>query len=131
MTSEIAAAPDASAPLAPTELSRIAQDLQIRRTQVEHVVKLIDAGNSIPFITRYCKEQTGGLPEMPLRLIHERVQRVRAFADRQQTILKSIETQGKLTDELKAAIVAADYPRRLEDLFLPFKPKKKSLAGEA
>ena len=106
------------------DLSRIAQDLQIRKVQVESVVQLLDEGNTIPFITRYRKERTGGLDEEVLRIIQERVGLLRQLADRKQTILKSIEDQGKLTDELRAAILAADNPKRLEDLYLPYKPKK-------
>jgi uncharacterized protein len=131
MTTEIATQADPPQLLAAADLSRIAQDLQIRKTQVEHVVQLLDTGNTIPFITRYRKEVTGGLNENALRHIHDRVKHIRDFADRKQTILKSIESQGKLTDELKSAIMAADFPRRLEDLYQPYKPKKKSLAGEA
>ncbi len=86
------------------DLSRIAQDLQIRKIQVESVVQLLDEGNTIPFITRYRKERTGGLDEEVLRIIQERVALLRQLADRKQTILKSIENQGKLTDELRAAI---------------------------
>ena len=106
------------------DLSRIAQDLQIRKVQVESVVQLLDDGNTIPFITRYRKERTGGLDEEVLRIIQERVGLLRQLADRKQTVLKSIENQGKLTDELRAAIVAAENPKRLEDLYLPYKPKK-------
>src|SRR5213592_3261483 len=98
------------------DLSRIAQDLQIRKVQVEAVVQLLDEGNTIPFITRYRKERTGGLDEEILRIIQERVGQLRQLADRKQTILKSIDNQGKLTDELRAAILAADNPKRLEDL---------------
>src|SRR5437870_6426631 len=89
------------------DLSRIAQDLQIRKVQLESVVQLLDQGNTIPFITRYRKERTGGLDEEVLRVIQERVHNVRALSDRKQTILRSIEIQGKLTEELKAAILAA------------------------
>src|SRR5437763_1119657 len=113
------------------DLSRIAQDLQIRKVQVESVVQLLDEDNTIPFITRYRKERTGGLDEEVLRIIQERVALLRQLADRKQTILKSIDHQGKLTDELRAAILAADNPKRLEDLYLPFKPKKRSLATAA
>jgi uncharacterized protein len=113
------------------DLSRIAQDLQIRKVQVEAVVQLLDEGNTIPFITRYRKERTGGLDEETLRIIQERVGLLRQLADRKQTILKSIEGQGKLTDELRAAILAADNPKRLEDLYLPYKPKKRTLATAA
>jgi transcriptional accessory protein Tex/SPT6 len=113
------------------DLSRIAQDLQIRRNQVENVVQLLDEGNTIPFITRYRKERTGGLNEDMLRIIQERLHNLRQLAERKQTILRSIENQGKLTPELRAAILAADHPRRLEDLYLPYKPKKRTLATTA
>jgi len=113
------------------DLSRIAQDLQIRKVQVEAVVQLLDEGNTIPFITRYRKERTGGLDEDVLRTIQERIGLLRQLADRKQTILRTIENQGKLTDELRAAILAADNPKRLEDLYLPYKPKKRSLAATA
>ncbi|HZV05946.1 MAG TPA: Tex-like N-terminal domain-containing protein [Gemmataceae bacterium] len=113
------------------DLSRIAQDLQIRKTQVENVVQLLDEGNTIPFITRYRKERTGGLNEDLLRIIQERVHLLRQLAERKQTILRSIENQGKLTPELRSAILSADNPRRLEDLYLPYKPKKRSLATAA
>jgi uncharacterized protein len=113
------------------DLSRIAQDLQIRKVQVENVVQLLDEGNTIPFITRYRKERTGGLNEEVLRTIQERVHLLRQLAERKQTILRTIENQGKLTPELRSAILAADNPRRLEDLYLPYKPKKRTLATTA
>src|SRR5499427_358588 len=115
----------------PVDLGRIAQDLQIRRVQVESVVQLLDEGNTVPFITRYRKERTGGLDEEVLRIIQERVGLLRQLAERKQTILRSIDGQGKLTDELRAAILSADNPKRLEDLYLPYKPKKRSLATAA
>src|SRR4051812_30800702 len=115
----------------PLDLSRIAQDLQIKKVLVENVVQLLDEENTIPFITRYRKERTGGLDEEVLRTIQERVGLLRQLADRKQTILRSIDGQGKLTDELRAAILAADNPKRLEDLYLPYKPKKRSLATAA
>src|SRR6059036_2376930 len=117
--------------ISPQECARIAQDLQIRKVQVESVVQLLDEGNTVPFITRYRKERTGGLDEELIRIIQGRVQLLRQLAERKQTILKSIEGQGKLTDELRAAIVAAETPKRLEDLYLPYKPKKKTPASEA
>jgi competence ComEA-like helix-hairpin-helix protein len=115
----------------PHDLSRIAQDLQIRKGQVEAVVRLLDDENTVPFITRYRKEATGGLNEEAIRRIQERLKQLRQLADRKQTILKSIAYQGKLTEDLTQAILAADFPKRLEDLYLPFKPKKKSKATEA
>ena len=121
--------PNPGAP--PSDLSRIAQDLQIRKVQVEAVVQLLDEGNTVPFITRYRKERTGGLDEEKIRRVEDRVRELRQLGDRKQTILKSIEGQGKLTDELRGAILAAETPKRLEDLYLPFKPKKRTLATEA
>ena len=113
------------------DLGRIAQDLQIRRVQVESVVQLLDEGNTVPFITRYRKERTGNLNEVVIREIQLRVQRLRELAERKETILKAIEAQGKLTPDLSAAIRAADNPKRLEDLYLPFKPKKRTKASDA
>src|SRR5262249_31923657 len=115
----------------PLDLSRIAQDLQIRRVQVESVVQLLDEGNTVPFITRYRKERTGGLNEDLIRHIQARIQYLRQLADRKQTILKSIEAQGKLTDDLRKAVLAAETSKRLEDVYLPYKPKKRTLAAIA
>ena len=105
--------------------------MQIRKVQVENAVQLLDEGNTIPFITRYRKERTGGLQEDVLRLIQMRVTFLRQLNDRRRTILRSIEGQGKLTDELKQAILSADTVKRLEDLYLPYKPKRRSLASTA
>jgi uncharacterized protein len=113
------------------DLGRIAQDLQIRRVQVESVVQLLDEGNTVPFITRYRKERTGNLNEVVIREIQVRVQRLRDLAERKETILKAIEKQGKLEPELAAAIRAAESLKRLDDLYLPFKPKKRTKASEA
>jgi uncharacterized protein len=113
------------------DLGRIAQDLQIKRVQVESVVKLLDEANTVPFITRYRKEQTGNLNEVMIREIQIRVQKLRDLVERKETILKTIEAQGKLTPDLATAIRAADNPKRLEDLYLPFKPKKRTKASEA
>jgi len=113
------------------DCSRIAQDLQIRKLQVESVVQLLDEGNTVPFITRYRKERTGGLDEEVIRQVQGRIKLLRQLAERKQTILKSIEGQGKLTAELRAAIQGAETSKRLEDLYLPYKPKKRSLATAA
>ena len=115
----------------PVDLGRVAQDLQIRRVQVESVVQLLDEGNTVPFITRYRKERTGNLNEVVIREIQLRVHRLRELAERKETILKAIEAQGKLSPELAAAIRAAENPKRLEDLYLPFKPKKRTKASDA
>jgi uncharacterized protein len=113
------------------DLASIAHALTLPLERVEHVVRLLDAGNTVPFITRYRKDQTGGLDEEQIRQIEARVGRLRLLAERKQTILRSIEGQGKLTPDLAAAIEAANSTKRLEDLYLPFKPKKQSLATVA
>src|SRR5207245_9678542 len=118
-------------PATSLDFGRVAQDLQIRKLQVESVVQLLDKGNTVPFITRYRKERTGGLNEEVIRHIQARVAAQRQLADRKQSILKSIENQNKLTDQLREAILKADTPKRLEDLYLPYQPKKRSLATVA
>jgi uncharacterized protein len=113
------------------DLGRIAQDLQIRRVQVENVVTLLDEGHTIPFIARYRRDRSSGLREPILREIAHRVRKQRDFAERKQAILKSIAEQGKLNDELEAELRSTEHPRRLEDLYLPYKPKKRTQAIEA
>lgn len=108
------------------DCSRIAQDLQIRKVQVESVVQLLEEGNTIPFIARFRRERTGGLKEEMIRHVQGRVALLQQLAERKQTILKSIEGQGKLSDELRSAIRGAETSKRLEDLYLPYKPKKKT-----
>jgi protein Tex len=115
----------------PLDLSRIAQDLQLRKVQVEAAVQLFDEGNTPSFIARYRKDRAGGLDEDRLRVIRDRVADLRALADRKTTILRAIEAQGKLTDDLRHAIQTAETSKRVEDLYLPFKPKKRSAAAEA
>ena len=112
-------------------LSRIARELELRIEQITGAVELLDAGNTVPFITRYRKDQTGGLDESQIERIRDRVTAMRLLAQRKQTILRSIESQGKLTDELRRQIERADHVRRLEDLYLPSKPKKQTLATKA
>ncbi|HEX3725315.1 MAG TPA: Tex-like N-terminal domain-containing protein, partial [Pirellulales bacterium] len=112
-------------------LGPMAQTLRLSLRQVESVAELLDAGNTVPFITRYRKDQTGGLDEEQIRQIESRLFKLRLLAERKQTILRSIESQGKLTAELAAEIEAAESTKRLEDLYLPFKPKKQTLATVA
>ena len=107
------------------DLSRIAQDLQIRKAQVEAVVQLVDDGNTVPFITRYRKERTGGLDEVQIRRIQHRVTQLRDLASRKQTVLRSIANQGRLTDDLTEAVLAADNPKRLDDLYLPYQAEEE------
>lgn len=113
------------------DLGQVSQSLGLAGPRVQAVIDLLDAGNTVPFITRYRKDQTGGLDEEQIRQIQSRVVKLRMLADRKQTILRSIDSQGKLTPELAAAIEAADTAKRLEDLYLPFKPKKQTLATAA
>jgi uncharacterized protein len=110
------------------DLGPVAHGLSLSLSSVEAVVRLLDADNTVPFVTRYRKDQTGGLDEEQIRQIQERVGRMRMLAERKQTILRSIDSQGKLTPELAKAIHDADSTKRLEDLYLPYKPKKQTLA---
>ncbi|MGR5245116.1 Tex family protein [Vibrio sp. PNB23_22_6] len=104
----------------------IAQELNVRPEQVTAAVTLIDDGNTVPFIARYRKEVTGGLDDTQLRNLDSRLSYLRELNDRRQTILKSIQEQGKLTPELEQAITQADSKTRLEDLYLPYKPKRRT-----
>ena len=107
---------------------RIAEELGVREQQVNATVTLLDEGATVPFIARYRKEVTGSLDDSQLRTLEERLRYLRELEDRRGTILNSIEEQGKLTDELRASIEAADTKNRLEDLYLPYKPKRRTKA---
>ena len=96
----------------------------VAESAVAAAIKLLDEGNTVPFIARYRKEVTGGLDDTQLRFIEERVVYLRELEERKQTILAAIEEQGKLNDDLKAAILACDTTARLEDLYLPYKKKR-------
>lgn len=104
----------------------IAYELQARQEQVLCVIRLLDEGNTVPFIARYRKEMTGGLDDTQLRQLETRLDYLRELAERRQTILKSIEEQGKLTDELAATINSTMSKTELEDLYLPYKPKRRT-----
>ena len=104
------------------------QELNIRRNQVEAAVKLIDEGNTIPFIARYRKEVTGSLDDEVLRNLHERLMYLRNLEDKKAQVLSSIEEQGKLTEELRAQIVAAQTLVAVEDLYRPYRPKRRTRA---
>jgi len=110
------------------DLRHVARGLGIPLRQVQAVVELLDDGNTVPFITRYRKDQTGGLDEEQIRRIQDRLTKARLLAERKQAILRSIESQGKLTERLAKRILAANTMKRLEDLYLPYKPKKHTLA---
>jgi protein Tex len=108
--------------------TRLAAELAVKPQQVAAAVALLDAGSTVPFIARYRKEATEGLDDAQLRTLEERLGYLRELDERRETILKSIEEQGKLTGELKTAILAADTKQRLEDLYLPYKPKRRTKA---
>jgi uncharacterized protein len=108
--------------------STIARELSLAPQQVAGALALFDEGNTLPFIARYRKEATGGLDEVQLRDIRDRAQYLRELADRRAAILKSIEEQGKLDDALESRIHAAETKQALEDLYLPFKPKRRTRA---
>ena len=108
--------------------TRLANLLQVNQSQVESTILLIDDGATVPFIARYRKEFTGGLDDTQLRLLAEKLIYLRELDDRRETILNSIQEQGKLTPELAAAIYAADNKTTLEDLYLPYKQKRRTKA---
>jgi len=109
-------------------IRRIADELGVREQQVNATVEMLDGGATVPFIARYRKEVTGSLDDSQLRTLEDRLRYLREMEDRRSTILNSIEEQGKLTDELRASIDAADTKNRLEDLYLPYKPKRRTKA---
>ncbi len=109
-------------------IQKIAHELAVSPNQVSAAVTLIDEGATVPFIARYRKEVTGGLDDIQLRLLDERLIYLRELNSRRETILESIEAQGKLSPELEKSIQEADTKTRLEDLYLPYKPKRRTKA---
>ena len=109
-----------------TIISQIAAEIRVSPQQVQAAVTLLDGGATVPFIARYRKEATGGLDDVQLRELEYRLGYLRELAERRAAILKSIEEQGKLTPELRAAIEAAPTKQELEDLYLPYKPKRRT-----
>lgn len=107
-------------------LRQIAAELRVNETQVRTAVELLDGGASVPFIARYRKEATGGLDDVHLRELEARLSYLRELEDRRAAVLKSIEEQGKLTPELRGAVEAAPTKQELEDLYLPFKPRRRT-----
>ena len=105
---------------------KIAEELSIRETQVEATVKLIDEGNTIPFIARYRKEVTGNLSDEVLRDLNDRLNYLRNLEKRKEEVIKIIDEQGRLTDELLVAIGTAKTLAEVEDLYRPYKQKKKN-----
>ncbi|MFJ1707232.1 Tex family protein [Kitasatospora sp. NPDC088346] len=107
---------------------KIAEELGVREGQVKAAVDLLDGGSTVPFIARYRKEATGALDDAQLRTLEERLRYLRELEERRTAVLESIEAQGKLDDTLRAQILAADSKARLEDIYLPFKPKRRTKA---
>jgi protein Tex len=107
---------------------QIAQELAVREEQVAAAVALLDDGATVPFVARYRKEATGGLDDAQLRTLDERLRYLRELEERRTVILNSIREQGKLDDVLEAAIRVAESKGRLEDIYLPFKPKRRTKA---
>lgn len=110
---------------------KIALELGVKPHQIQEAVKLLDEGNTVPFIARYRKELTGELKDEQLRLVEERLKYLRNLEERRESILNAIAEQEKLTPELEQAIKAAEKLQELEDLYMPYKQKKKTLAGKA
>lgn len=107
---------------------RIAEELGVRDGQVQAAVGLLDGGSTVPFVARYRKEVTGGLDDAQLRTLEERLGYLRELEERRASVLGSIDEQGKLTDELRAQVLAAETKARLEDIYLPYKPKRRTKA---
>ena len=109
-------------------LETLAQELGLKKQQVETVLELTAEGNTIPFIARYRKEKTGNLDETQIKAIIDMDKSLTALQDRKETVLAKIEAQGKLTDQLKAAIEAAEKLADVEELYLPYKEKRRTKA---
>lgn len=107
---------------------KIADELNVAAARIQAAIDLLDDGATVPFVARYRKEATGGLDDTQLRTLAERLQYLRELQERKQTVLSSIEEQGKLTDELRQSIAAVDNKTALEDIYLPYKPKRRTKA---
>ena len=110
---------------------KIASELNINPKQVEATTNLLDEGGTVPFIARYRKEVTGSLDEVQIADIRDRLQQLKELDKRREAILKSIDEQDKLTDELKKQIEEAETLSKLEDIYLPYRPKRKTRATKA
>ena len=112
-------------------IQKLAAEFKVKVSQVENTVQLIDEGNTIPFIARYRKEVTGGLTDVVLRDMDERLKYLRNLEERKEEVIRLIEEQGKLTEDLKEEILKAEVLQRVEDLYKPFKQKKATRASKA
>lgn len=115
----------------PDYASRIAEDVELRPDQIRAIIELLDAGATVPFVARYRKEATGGADDLEILRVQERVRALRDLFDRKVTVLQSIHAQGKLTPQLRRAIEATESRAALEDLYLPFRPKRRTRATMA
>ena len=107
-------------------VKKIAHELQVQAQQVQAAIKLLDEGSTVPFIARYRKEVTNGLDDIALRKLEQRLTYLRDLEDRRKVIIKSIEEQQKMTPQLKAGLQDAENKTELEDIYLPFKPKRRT-----
>ena len=112
----------------PTVAARIADELGVRERQVTAAVELLDGGATVPFVARYRKEITGALDDAQLRTLEERLRYLRELDERRAAVLDSVRAQGKLDPELETQILAADSKARLEDIYLPYKSKRRTKA---
>ena len=112
-------------------IRKLSEELGVSEKLLNQTIELIDEGNTIPFIARYRKEVTGGMTDVILRTLEERLNYLRNLETRKSEVINSIQEQGKLTEELKAEIEAAEVLQRVEDLYKPFKQKKSTRAGKA
>ena len=112
-------------------IERLAKELGLKVSYVRATVELIDEGNTIPFIARYRKEVTGGMSDVVLRDLEERLTYLRNLEERKQEVIRLIEEQGKLTEELREEILSADVLQRVEDLYKPYRQKKATRASKA
>ncbi|MGN0672221.1 MAG: Tex-like N-terminal domain-containing protein, partial [Anaerovoracaceae bacterium] len=110
---------------------KLAEEFSLRIEQAEKTISLIDEGNTIPFIARYRKEATGGLSDVVLRDMETRLGYLRGLEERKEEVIRLIDEQGKLTEELKADIEAAEVLQRVEDIYKPFRHKKATRASKA
>ena len=112
-------------------IKKISEELEVKETQVQAAVELLDEGCTVPYIARYRKEKTGALNDEQLRHLAERLEYLRSLEEKKETVLKTIEEQGKLTPELREEILAAETQVKLEDLYRPYRPKRKTRASVA
>jgi len=117
-----------SSPPLKSVTTRLAEELAVAEARVVAAVRLLDEGATVPFIARYRKEATGSLDDGQLRLLEERLQYLRELDERRAAVLTSIDEQGRLTDDLRAALISADTKARVEDIYLPYKPKRRTKA---